>query len=112
MLDNISVSEKHIRELLGQNLKRLRKQAGLSQLALALEADFTHKFINDIENGNKWISCRTIARLCKVFRVEPSQLFLPLSADEGSEILSAYINDFSTTIQKTVAEFKARYLSD
>ncbi len=108
------MSGKLIRNLFGKNLKRLRMKAGLSQMALAGESDLAHTFINDIENGKKWISCKTMARLCQALDVEPHQLFFPLSKPENehSEILSTYIDDFSESVLKSVAEFKNRYLNE
>jgi transcriptional regulator with XRE-family HTH domain len=112
MTDNKNVSGKTICDLFGKNLKRLRMKAGLSQLALAGESDLAHTFINDIENGKKWISCKTMAQLCKVLHVEPNQFFFPVSCpeQEHSEILSTYIDDFSESVLKSVADFKNRYL--
>ncbi len=108
------VSGNEIRDLFGKNLKRLRNKAGLSQLDLAGESNLSHTFVSDIENGKKWISCRTIARLCKVLHVEPCQFFLPLSKEgkEHSETLSVYINGLSSAVQKSIDEFKKRYLGE
>jgi transcriptional regulator with XRE-family HTH domain len=87
-------------------------KAGLSQLALAGESDLAHTFINDLENGKKWISCKTMAHFCQVFHVEPNQFFFPVTKaeQEHSEILSTYIDDFSESVMKSVADFKNRYL--
>jgi transcriptional regulator with XRE-family HTH domain len=38
---------------------------------LAAEADLTHNFINDIENGKKWVSAETIGKLAIALKVEP-----------------------------------------
>jgi transcriptional regulator with XRE-family HTH domain len=106
------VSGNLIRDLFGKNLRRLRIKAGLSQLALAGESNLAHTFINDIENGKKWISCKTMARLCKVLHAEPNQFFCSISTleQEYSHVLSTYIDDFSDSVLKSVADFKNRYL--
>jgi transcriptional regulator with XRE-family HTH domain len=108
------MSEGILHNLFGQNLRRLRMKAGFSQLALAEETKLANTFINDIENGRKWLSCKTMARLCLVLRAEPHQFFFPISTPEHerSEILSTYIDDFSESVLKTAADFKNRYLSD
>lgn len=112
-MDNKNLSGKCVRTLFGQNLKRLRTKAGLSQLALAGESDLAHTFINDIENGKKWVSCDTVARLCGVLNIEPYQLFFPVSKleEHNSEILSSYVDDLSESVLKTVEDFKNRYLN-
>jgi transcriptional regulator with XRE-family HTH domain len=107
-----NVSDKLIRDLLGKNLKRLRIKAGLSLFALAAESGFTLTFLNDIENGKKWVSCKTMVQLCNVLQAEPNQFFFPASTpeQEHSDILSGYIDDFSDSVLKSVADFKNRYL--
>jgi transcriptional regulator with XRE-family HTH domain len=112
MPEEMQISGASLRELFGYNLKRLRNKSGMSQLTLAMEADLTHNFINDMEHGKKWLSCRTIARLCKVLRTEPCQFFLPRSSVEceSPEILSTYIDDFSNSMLRTLADFKNQYL--
>jgi transcriptional regulator with XRE-family HTH domain len=107
-------SGKMIGLLLGKNLKQLRTNAELSQLALAEKANLTLSCISDIENGKKWPSCKTLTRLCLVLHVEPRQFFFPLSKteQERSEILSSYIDVFSDSILKSVKEFRTRYLND
>lgn len=118
MKNTSNVSEKEIRDLIGKNLKRLRKKAGFSQLDLSGEANLSHTFINDIENGKKWVSCKTIARLCDVFQVEPSQLFFPISEEdheqdqERSQAVSAYVDDLSNALLKNVEDFKNQYLGE
>lgn len=114
MAEEKYVSAKNVRILLGKNLKRLRTRACLSQLALAGKCDLAHTFINDIENGKKWISCKTMIRLCSALNVEPHHFFFPeIKPDhEQSEILSSYLDDFSEYVRQSVADFKSRYLGE
>jgi transcriptional regulator with XRE-family HTH domain len=106
------MSGKTIRDLFGENLKRLRIKTGLTQLALAGESNLAHTFINDLENGKKWISCQTLTLLCQVLHVEPNQFFLPVTQteQENSNIFSTYVDEFSESVQKSVKEFKNRYV--
>jgi transcriptional regulator with XRE-family HTH domain len=101
-----------IRSLFSKNLKRLRAAANISQLTLATEAGLTHNFINDIENGKKWVSAETIAKLAAALKAEPYQFFLSESKwnNQGAEIFSLYLDDFSDTFQKMVGEYRQRYL--
>ncbi len=111
MTNNQNLSETNIRVLIGKNLKRLRLEAGLSKSALAEKSDITYTFINDVEKGKKWISCKTLARLCGILEADPIQFFFPLSEEkeENTQILSAYIDEFTDTALKNVEDFKNRY---
>ena len=47
---------KHVRKFLGQRLRALRKQHGLSQEKLGARAGLSGKFIGEVERGEKSIS--------------------------------------------------------
>jgi transcriptional regulator with XRE-family HTH domain len=101
-----------IRRLFSKNSRRLRSAANISQLTLATEAGLTHNFINDIENGKKWVSAETISKLAEVLKAEPYQFFLSESwwNEAGPEIFSLYLNDINDSFQRMVAEYRQRYL--
>ena len=86
----------------------------MSQLNLAVDAGLTHNFINDIENGKKWVSAETIAKLAIALRAEPYQFFISESKwnDQGAEIFSLYLDDFSDSVSKMTKEYRNRYLSE
>jgi len=104
----------NIRSLFSRNLKRLRKMANVSQVKLAGDAGLTHNFINDIENGKKWVSAETIGKLAIALKAEPYQFFLSDSKwnDRGAEIFSLYLEDFSDSISKMVKEYRHRYIAE
>jgi transcriptional regulator with XRE-family HTH domain len=100
--------EKDILLLVSKNLKRLRDIQNLSQMNLALKADLAHNFINDIENGKKGISCKSLAKLSSALEVEPYQFFLPETvADNG---FSSYAHDLNDSFQKTLKRIMSIYL--
>ena len=105
--------ENEIRNLFGKNLKRLRSSAHLSQISLANQADVAQNFINDIENGKKWVSAKTIGKLAKALEVEPYQFFIPGAKwdEQRVEIPSLYLDDFSDSLAKMVREHLHLYLS-
>jgi transcriptional regulator with XRE-family HTH domain len=105
------MTDKEIRELFSKNLKRIRGVQGLSQLNLANMADLTHTFINDIENCKKWISPETFAQICNVLKVEPFQFFISENnmAENDKKVFSAYVDQFSSLLNKTVNDFKSEY---
>jgi transcriptional regulator with XRE-family HTH domain len=65
------------KKLFGQNLARIRNNAGYSQLALSVEVDLTHNFINELEHGAKGASFETLTRLSVVLRTPIHQFFEP-----------------------------------
>jgi len=104
----------NIRSLFSRNLRRLRNAANMSQLALAENAGLTHNFINDIENGKKWVSAETIGKLAFALKAEPYQFFISESKwnDQGAEIFSLYLDDFTDSIGKIVKDYRCRYLAE
>jgi transcriptional regulator with XRE-family HTH domain len=108
------IDGKNIRLLFSKNLKRLRTLRNLSQLNLANKADLAHNFINDIENGKKWVSPKTIEKLSRALNVEPHQFFLsdPRPNEQINSFFSIYLDDFSESLQKMVGELKERYIQD
>jgi transcriptional regulator with XRE-family HTH domain len=108
------MTDKEIRELFSRNLKRIRGTQGISQLNLANMAELTHTFINDIENCKKWISPETFSQLCNALKVEPFQFFLSEMdiGDIDKKVFSAYVDEFSLFINKSVSDFKAEYNLD
>lgn len=65
--------ERHRREV-GQRLRRLRTEAGLSQIALAERAGLDHRTISRCENGHRATSIDVIARLAFALGVPPWRL--------------------------------------
>jgi hypothetical protein len=49
------MKEEEIRKILSKNLRTYRNNLGLSQMDLAAKAGIATNFLNDIENGKKWI---------------------------------------------------------
>jgi transcriptional regulator with XRE-family HTH domain len=103
-----------IARLFGKNLKRIRSNKKISQLTLANMADLTHNFINEIENGRKWVSSDTVARLAAILETEPFQFFIPDRAMENinTEIFQEYINEMTVSFDKMIHDFRAHYLPE
>jgi transcriptional regulator with XRE-family HTH domain len=102
-----------VRILFAKNLKRVRENLGLSQLALANEFEMAHNFINDIEHCRKWVSAETIERLCDVLKVEPYQLFLPEdhSVAEKDAAIAACCDELLSATTQAILDIKRRHLS-
>jgi len=61
-------------ELLGANIKKYRKNKGLTQTALAVKLDLSYEFICKVENGKEYISLRKLFELADVLKVDFNKL--------------------------------------
>lgn len=59
---------------LGQELRRARKEAGLTQVEVAKKTKIDRSFISDVERGVATPSLQTLFVLCKALRVAPSDV--------------------------------------
>ncbi|HEL3759492.1 TPA: helix-turn-helix transcriptional regulator [Stenotrophomonas maltophilia] len=58
----------------GKVLRALRKQAGLSQEQLALDADLQRNYISLLERGLNSASIKTLFKLAAPLKTSPSQM--------------------------------------
>ncbi len=57
------------------NLRRVRKERGLSQEELALRAGINRNYPGMIERQQHSPTIEIIERLCRVLKIDPAQLF-------------------------------------
>jgi len=65
-------------KVLGEAIRRRRKQAGLSQEKLAEKADLHPVYIGKIERGEQWISLHALLRLAKAMGTRAADLIKDL----------------------------------
>lgn len=96
-----------ILQLLGNNLRLLRKKNNLSQLDLSTRTGLSNTFINNIENGKKWVSAETLSMLCETLHASPYEFFL----DDGVEGLSPeyLLKNIHTKMILELDEMVSRY---
>ena len=63
-----------IRERLGQNLRRLRTEKGLSQEEFAFQANIHRTYVSDIERGVRNPTIIVVDRLATALEVSASRL--------------------------------------
>ena len=63
-----------IRQQVGRNLKRIRKEKGMSQEELAFESGLHRTYISGIERGARNPTVLKLAELAKTLRVSVDQL--------------------------------------
>lgn len=108
------MEEFEIRQILADNLKKIRKQKGLSQLKLANELQMAFTFINDIENCKKWVSPETLAKFSSFFDVPVSYFFkLDSEADSMQNINNdILLKTISEEINKTIHDVGKRFMEN
>ena len=58
----------------GKVLRALRKQAGLSQERLALDADIQRNYVSLLERGLKSVSIKVLFKLAAPLKTSPSEM--------------------------------------
>ena len=84
-----------------QNIRALRKKAGLSQEKLADKADISRQMMNDIEGRRRWLTKKTLVKLANALEVDVHELFIP-SAQENEKTKGIY----DTITQEVVFQVK------
>lgn len=69
--------EVNIYEQIARNIKKYRKEAGITQAVLAEKVGVSHEFIRRIESkkGMKTFSVDTIWKISVVLNIDPGKLF-------------------------------------
>ena len=79
------MNQDDVRKLLAQNIKRRRKELGITQSKLAEYADISEPYMNDIERCQTWISDKTLAKLAWALKLDLHELFMQDSGkNDGS----------------------------
>ena len=60
---------------LGERIKQLRKEAGISQEKLAELASLDRTYINSVENGKRNISIINMEKICIALKIPLSNFF-------------------------------------
>ena len=61
-------------QLLGENVRRLRKERGLSQEELAFQAGMKRSYLSDLERGTRNPTVRAVGRLAEALEILPADL--------------------------------------
>jgi transcriptional regulator with XRE-family HTH domain len=96
--------KKHVRVILGSNLRKFRGFRKWSQMELAEKSDISMNFLSEIERGNKWPSSETLQNLADSLDVDVYELFRP---EEGTnphigKIMERFSKDVMIAVQESV----------
>ncbi len=75
--------EKGIIGVVAETVKRARKAAGLSQEALAFEADLDRTYISQVERRKRNVTIVVLARIAKALKITPDRLLIPPRKTKG-----------------------------
>lgn len=78
----------HVRDIVASNIKRLRKERGITQAQLAEMTDLSNTYIANIECGKTWISDKTLERLAAAFETEFQVFFSVTGTAQENESYS------------------------
>lgn len=63
-------------QLLGENVRRLRNERGLSQEELAFRAGMKRSYLSDLERGTRNPTVRALGRLAEALEAEAAHLLI------------------------------------
>lgn len=66
---------KEIRKTVGKQIRKIRKNKGLTQEKLGERADLCYKFLGEVERGNSNISLDSLVKISKALEIEIGDLF-------------------------------------
>jgi transcriptional regulator with XRE-family HTH domain len=84
-----------------ENIRALRRKAGLSQERLADKADISRQMMNDIEGRCRWLTKGTLVKLSNALGVDVYELFIPSSGESD-----ATKNTYELITKKIVTQVK------
>jgi transcriptional regulator with XRE-family HTH domain len=65
----------NIKDKVGQRIKELRNELGISQEALANKAGVDRTYVTDVENGRRNVSVELLEKLIKALEVSIQEFF-------------------------------------
>ena len=69
--------KKEINIRIGEQVKRVREQAGWTQEQLAEQVDVSPQYVSDLERGVVGLSVATLKRLCEVLSISCDRILFP-----------------------------------
>ena len=107
------MTEKELRAILSQNIRRFRSYRNLSQAEFAEKIDISIPFLSDIENGKKWGSPATLVKIADALNIETYELLKPETVipDNAINILEKYTADIYRIFGDTLNNVQQKYIN-
>jgi len=106
------MTKQDLKAILSQNIKRYRGYRKLTQADFAEMIDISIPFLSDIENGKKWVSPVTLAKMADALKVEAYELLKPetIIPDNIVSILEKYSADIHREFGESLKNMQKNYL--
>lgn len=104
-------------ETLGERLRRLRQERGLSQRELCMATRYSYTYVSRIESGERTPSLRAVRVLARRLKVSPFYLEFGRPDPERERMwslleIAKFWRDRSRFLERRLAEFEARMTGD
>jgi len=103
-------TDRELKDIFGQNIKKRREYRGLSQERLAEQANVSKNTISDIESGQKFARAKTLVLLAAALETDVYELLKPDSIlpDKVSDIFVRYNEDLKESMEKLGKKYMER----
>jgi transcriptional regulator with XRE-family HTH domain len=64
-----------VNKRIGSKLRKIRVARGITQEELAYSAGIDYSFYNQIENGKRNTTVRTLTKICRVLKIKVKDIF-------------------------------------
>ena len=101
------MTEKELREIFSENMKKYRSKLKLTQPGLAKKAGVSVNFINELEAGKKWASPETLVKLANVFGVQAHELLKPpeFLPDDCIGVVRKFADDIHAALEEACRSY-------
>lgn len=82
------MSDENLRQVLAQNIKRRRKELGITQARLAEYADISETHMNSLERSETWIGETTFQKIAEALHTKPYKLLIPQEENTHTNAVS------------------------
>jgi transcriptional regulator with XRE-family HTH domain len=102
-----------LKNILSKNLKRYRSLRKISQSILAEQVDISVPFLSDIENGKKWLSPKTLAKIANALNIQAYELLKPdnVIPDNSINVIENYTADIASSFSEILEKLQQNYTS-
>jgi len=106
------MTERDLRAILSQNIKKYRGFRKLSQADFAEKINISIPFLSDIENEKKWVSPSTLVKIAKALNIEVYELLKPetIIPDNTVNIIEKYTADIHKIFEESLNNIHNKYI--
>ncbi|MCR4952809.1 MAG: helix-turn-helix domain-containing protein [Treponema sp.] len=95
-----------IQQRLSENLRKIRKSKGMTQLDLAIQCNISEAMIKNIELNRSWPSEKTLSQITTALEIDVYRLFLPLAIDFEKE------QDIHRSVKDEITKCLKKYINE